>query len=587
LFSCRTKFTIIALGLARWGETKLDQHEGVAVKSFNRVPRILVPLVVVAAMTLALPTAAHGVVPGKNGRIAFGRDGFILTMAADGSDEQQLTSPTGTIGYSPTFSPDGTKIAFQANDTDGDIYVINANGTGAAVELTNTDLGIWEGHATWSPDGTQIAYSRGTGLDTADTDIWLMDADGDNPINLTNSTGRDSNPAFSSTGKIAFESMRDGNDLEIYSMDPISTSTPVPITANDNIDLEASWSPDATKIAFASFRSGAGDIYVTQGDGSTPTTATRLTNNTTEADFEPAWSPDGTKIAFRSSRRSGNNDVWVMDSVDADTNGNGDNVVGFTDNAGSEGAPDWQTIPPPANDDFADAQLIPGTDASVNGTTLAATIEAGEPDHYVITDEPEEQEDNDWNSTHSVWYKWRALGSGPTTIDTCVAAIDSLLAVYRGSVLTSLTQLADNNNNFCGGGFGSFVSFNARAGRTYRIAVDDAGGAREAGFTLDVDGQPNDPPVVKRLRPRPDSSTTDRTPQISARVRDSVTELVKNDIDFFLDGNPKPGFTYDQAIDRLSFTPGRLSLGRHRAKVVASDDNGGTTTRKWSFRITR
>jgi Tol biopolymer transport system component len=562
------------------------------VKRCKRVGRILAVFIALAAAAAALPSSAHAVVPGKNGRIAFVRDGFILTMAANGEDEQQLTTPTGTIGFSPTYSPDGTKIAFQANDPDGDIYVINANGTGPAVELTNTDEGIWEGHATWSPDGTQIAYSRGSGLDTEDTDIWLMDADGDNQVNLTNSTGRDSNPAFSSTGLIAFESIRDG-DLEIYSMDPTSpASTPVQITSNDNIDFEASWSPDATKIAFASWRTGAIDIYVAQGDGSTLTTPIRLTNNTSDADSDPAWSPDGTKIAFRSSRSSGNNDIWVMDSVDSNTDGNGDNVTRFTDNAGSEGAPDWQVIPPPPNDDFADAQLLPGTDPSVNGTTLAATVEAGEPNHYVI-DEPGETGDIPWGNQHSVWYKWRALGTGQTTVDTCGSNIDSLLAVYRGSSLTGLTQVGDNNNDVnCNGGpangdYGSYVSFNARAGRMYRIAVDDAGGATEAGFPLDVDGQPNDPPVIKRLRPRPDSSTTDRTPQISARVRDSATELVKNDIDFFLDGNPKPGFTYDQAVDRLSFTPGRLSLGRHTAKVVASDDHGGTTTRKWSFRVRR
>jgi hypothetical protein len=559
--------------------------EGVTVKRCKRVGRILAVVIALAALALVLPTAASAVMPGKNGRIVFERGGFIMTMAADGNDEKPLTSPTPTVGFGPVYSPDGTKILFQQNGPDGDIFVINVNGTGTAVELTNTTA--FEGHASWSPDGTKIAYSRGaSSAEGTDSEIWLMDADGDHQVQLTNNSVRDSNPAFSSTGMIAFES-NPNNNIDIYSMDPATPASPVRLTDDTSADVEPTWSPDGTKVAFASHRTGGGDIYVTQGNALA--TPARFTTNTTEADFSPAWSPDGTKIAFRSNRTSSNNDIWVMDSVDSNTNGDGDNVTRFTDNAGSEGSPDWQTIPPPPNDDFADAQLIPGTDASLNGTTLAATIEAGEPDHYFTADELEEQGDVDWPSTHSVWYKWRALGSGPTLIDTCVASIDSLLAVYRGSALTSLTQLADNNNDdaACGGGFGSFVSFNARAGKTYRIAVDDAGGGREAGFTLDVDGQPNDPPVVKRLRPRPDSSTTDRTPQISARVRDSATELVKNDIDFFLDGNAKPGFTYDQAIDRLSFTPGRLSLGRHRAKVVATDDNGGTTTRKWSFRIGR
>ena len=133
----------------------------------------------------------------------------------------------------------------------------------------------------------------------------------------------------------------------------------------------------------------------------------------------------------------------------------------------------------PANDNFANAQVISGSTASVNGTTAGATREQGEPDHL--------NSDIFWEGDHSVWYRWTAPDTGPTTIDTCTANIDSILAVYSGSQLAALSKVVEDNNA-CGppGSWGSRVTFNAQAGTTYQIAVGDAGGLRENTFTLKV-----------------------------------------------------------------------------------------------------
>jgi hypothetical protein len=128
-----------------------------------------------------------------------------------------------------------------------------------------------------------------------------------------------------------------------------------------------------------------------------------------------------------------------------------------------------------------------------NGTTLAATRETGEPDHYV-TNPP----DSDlWVGDHSVWYSWTAPFSGPVEINTCTANIDSILAVYTGSSLGALSRVVDNNNA-CPSGWGSKVTFNATNGTTYRIAVGDAGGLRENTFTLRL---------IERTAPRVTSTT--------------------------------------------------------------------------------
>ena len=152
----------------------------------------------------------------------------------------------------------------------------------------------------------------------------------------------------------------------------------------------------------------------------------------------------------------------------------------------------------PANDNFANAQSISGTTVSVSGTTKSATRESGEPDHY--TSNPADA--GLWVGDHSVWYRWTAPTSGPTTIDTCQANIDSILAVYTGSALTSLSRVADNNNDLCGGGWGSKVTFNATTGTTYQIAVGDAGGLRESTFTLKLATADSTPPKVISTVPK-------------------------------------------------------------------------------------
>lgn len=136
----------------------------------------------------------------------------------------------------------------------------------------------------------------------------------------------------------------------------------------------------------------------------------------------------------------------------------------------------------PSNDEFAFAKKIRGAKASVVGTTLGASRQAGEPDHYTTV-----PGDFDWIGEHSVWYRWTAPASGRATVDTCEAEMDSILAAYTGDDFRSLKRVADNNNA-CASGFGSEVGFRAREGVTYRIAVADAGGATQDAFTLDVEG---------------------------------------------------------------------------------------------------
>jgi hypothetical protein len=111
----------------------------------------------------------------------------------------------------------------------------------------------------------------------------------------------------------------------------------------------------------------------------------------------------------------------------------------------------------PTNDDFSDAQLLSGDSGAFAGTTVGATKELGEPDHAGNS------------GGASIWYRWVAPSNGPMTIDTCDSDFDTILAVYTGTSVATLTAMA-SNDDACGAL--SRVSFLAVAGTAYDIAVD-------------------------------------------------------------------------------------------------------------------
>lgn len=91
-------------------------------------------------------------------------------------------------------------------------------------------------------------------------------------------------------------------------------------------------------------------------------------------------------------------------------------------------------------------------------------------------------------------------------------------------------------------------------------------------------------PTIDRQSPAAGSSTRDRTPTISARVRDSQTDLARGNVTLFVDGR-RVRFSYSPASDRLKYTAGNpLRVGRHTVKVVANDGSI-SNSRTWRFRV--
>jgi Tol biopolymer transport system component len=219
------------------------------------------------------------------------------------------------------------RIAFTSNRAgyNYDIWVMSADGSNP---INLTPVGGVDNWAAWSRDGWKLAYnSNATGND----EIYIMYHDGTHPARITDNPAYDGCPSWSPDGtKIAFTSTRDDN-REIYVMNA-DGSDQINLTNNPTYDHHASWSPDGTKIAFTSDRDdGRGDVFVMSIDGSDPMNLT----NTLYADEDPAWSPDGTRIAYMSFRVAGQ-EIYIM-------NADGTNQTCLTEsvNSGIIDQPTW------------------------------------------------------------------------------------------------------------------------------------------------------------------------------------------------------------------------------------------------------
>ncbi len=272
--------------------------------------------------------AASATIPANGYRLLFssnrGSTGYDLySVSIDGSHLVHVTSLAGGERASnQSYSPGGGRIVFMRAGGNPDIYRVDADGTRLR-RLTRAKLE--DCCPVWSFDGKKIAFeSKRTGI----FEIFSMDRNGSNEVNLTTNSVYDGTPTWSPTGHIAFRStISDSND--IFSMRRNGTHWKR-LTFGRGVNRVPAWSPDGSKIAFVSNRTGSNQVYVMDADGSG---TTQLTFTIRGSNLNPSWSPDGRWIAFYSNR-SGNNEIYVMHA-------DGSRVIRVTNNSASDILPSW------------------------------------------------------------------------------------------------------------------------------------------------------------------------------------------------------------------------------------------------------
>ena len=221
----------------------------------------------------------------------------IFALGPNGSALRQITfgQATGAFSRLPDWSPDCRWIAFQSNRDDPnntDIYIAAADGTNVHRVTHNPGL---EESPTWSPDGSQLAFALGDGESEA---IWIVDVDGSSRRSLTPGATPAFQPAWSPDGShIAFVSGSDENwDLFVARTDGSGIRNLT--NTRDRHEGGPAYSPDGEQIAFDALKGGHWEIYLVDANGSHER---QLTHNSF-MDARPAWSPDGSEIVFHSTR---------------------------------------------------------------------------------------------------------------------------------------------------------------------------------------------------------------------------------------------------------------------------------------------
>ncbi|HEU4481176.1 MAG TPA: hypothetical protein VFS18_04760, partial [Actinomycetota bacterium] len=248
------------------------------------------------SVVLMLPlggTVADAAFPGDNGAITFARfsndQNDIWAVKPSGKKVRLTDTPKRSEGLAD-WNAAGTHIAYTKcglkEFTNCDIWVMEADGSNQT-RLTETPNPVQETWPTWSPDGTMIAYT--SNAEDVFQDIWVMNADGTEQTRLTVNEAFDAFPEWSPDGtKIAFTSDLEQVD-DIWTM-AVDGTDRVRLTSGEGIDERPDWSPDGTQLLF----SRDGNIWRVDADG---TDLTKLTA-TRRHEFAPTFSPNGLRIAF-------------------------------------------------------------------------------------------------------------------------------------------------------------------------------------------------------------------------------------------------------------------------------------------------
>ena len=232
-------------------------------------------------------------------------------VSPDGSDRRTLIPRNSEVHYDQVaWSPDGRRIAF-VDYLVGHYGIYTADPDGSHIErLTN---GINDARPSWSPDGRMIAFSStradpsvgqcepgdfGSGGLDCPSDIYVMNADGSGVRRLGADARPEWGPVWSPDGsQIAFTRQDVGTRTDVVLMNADGSDGRVVSSTPEGSNLRPSWSPDGSSLAYVSIRNEDWGIYVT--DLMTGQERELVTNSSSVDD--PVWSPDGQRIAFVSA----------------------------------------------------------------------------------------------------------------------------------------------------------------------------------------------------------------------------------------------------------------------------------------------
>lgn len=228
---------------------------------------------------------------------------FELQIAdIDGQNPQSALISREPI-ISPTWSPDGSRLAYVSFESRKPVIYVHQIATGQRVPVANFKGS--NSAPAWSPDGKQLAVvlSR-NGLQQ----IYLINADGSNLRRLTQSSGIDTDPFFSQDGQFIYFTSDRGGSPQVYRQ-PTAGGDATRVTFRGDYNVRARLSPDGTQLTYVTRREGAYRLALLDLSSSTERLLTETSN-----DDSPSFSPNGRFILYET--KQGRADVLAMVSTD-------------------------------------------------------------------------------------------------------------------------------------------------------------------------------------------------------------------------------------------------------------------------------
>lgn len=215
----------------------------------------------VISTCLVIAAAAVGALTPTGQMIPLNINDDIYVLDADRRLVTNITQ-TRLPERSPSIAPDGNQIVFAVdNGSHLNLYATSINNRGTQ-NLTDALPNRFFAYPTWSPDGTQVAFAAEQPV--GDLDIFLLNLADGTSRRLTNNPYGDNMPAWSPDGEhLVYVAAGATDPADLWVIDATCEDcSPQPLSVSGAIDFYPAWSPDGNQIAFISNRSGQYDLYI-------------------------------------------------------------------------------------------------------------------------------------------------------------------------------------------------------------------------------------------------------------------------------------------------------------------------------------
>jgi eukaryotic-like serine/threonine-protein kinase len=261
--------------------------------------------------------------------------GLSLLSPQTGEIRQLTSEPVGSgQEVSPAFSSNGRSLVFSRMSwAVSELWMLplSEDLMPESEPRRLPSQSAWSMSPTWLSNAREVSYVSANFRFPGAGSLWRLVLPGSEPPERQAFTGQDVfAPAVAPTGnRLAFSELQENcNIWQVALANPgVVSGEAVRLTASTRSDVQARYSRDGARIAFASLRSGQFEVWISSADGSSPV---RLTSFDGSYVGEPSWSPDGRRIAFKAGTEGGQSNLYVVGS-------NGGSSRKMTSNPAEEG----------------------------------------------------------------------------------------------------------------------------------------------------------------------------------------------------------------------------------------------------------